>query len=216
MSKLWEMTGNAGMLQSMGWQKVRHDWSDFLAHTQAFMTRTEHSFWLCSCYFTGKYLKCPEMKLKRRLVGKGSPSHHRHPSGSLSLPAPLPPALPRRTGREVTRTLSEDPTGKFSCSAHSGPAAGASSVLPERFPSLDHESVHLGTVKRKYWLAVRQGWRKWTKYQHGTSSTAGAAMSVEQNVAQEESGVRKCHSHLQNPRGWTLTPPLSTPKAWRF
>ena len=83
-------------------------------------------------------------------MGKGSPSHHRHPSGSLSLPAPPPPALPRRTGREVTRTLSEDPTGKFSCSAHSGPAAGASSVLPERFPSLDHESVHLGTVKRKY------------------------------------------------------------------
>ena len=61
-----------------------------------------------------------------------------------------------------------------------------------------------------------QGWHKWTKYRHGACSTAGAAMSVEQNVAQEESGVRKCHSHLQNPRGWTLTPPLSTPKAWRF
>ena len=61
-----------------------------------------------------------------------------------------------------------------------------------------------------------QGWHKWTKYRHGACSTAGAAMSVEQNVAQEESGVRKCHSHLQNPWGWMVNPPLSTPKTRSF
>lgn len=68
------------------------------------------------------------------------------PSRSPSPPSPTP----GRTGREVSGALSADRTGQVSCSAHCRPAARTSSVLPEGLPSLDHESVHLGTVKREY------------------------------------------------------------------
>ena len=91
------------------------------------------------------------MSLSLHSMGKGSHGRHSYRKAfSVSLPTPPPTALPHRTGREVTGALSEDLIGQFSCSVHCRPAARTSSVLPERLPSLDHESVHLGTVKRKY------------------------------------------------------------------
>ena len=156
------------------------------------------------------------MKLKRRLVGKGSPSHHHHPSGSLSLPAPPPLPFPAGLAEKLLELFQKTPLGSFL----------AQLTVDQRQELLQCylKDFLLLTMRVSTWEQLNvstdsrsgQGWRKCAKYQHGTSSTAGAAMSVEQNVAQEESGVRKCHSHLQKPQGWTLTPPLSTPKACRF
>ena len=52
-SRSWWWTGRPGMLQSMGWQRVRHDWATELNWTECFWDRLEPGILYCSaCIWT--------------------------------------------------------------------------------------------------------------------------------------------------------------------